>query len=226
MRDRNLFLPSDVNELSDQEEKIRVFRLCGLWEMLDSEFTGFRNNHIENKVKSDSPYEAFFTCYAGLKRNYRKARKKNDTVLLYLIGSRLSIYEFLLDVYKQFMPVYEARFEADFYDKVIDLAIFCGQICQMMHLSIKRRLDEGEYYFQHHSALQRGGAKKSAASNKAKFFIQSEWAKHQQDYQNNKSAFARHYSRRIKNELGTDVTEKTIREVWLTGTPATSKQAG
>jgi hypothetical protein len=71
-----------------------------------------------------------------------------------------------------------------------------------------------------------GGFAKNALHRKAKIFVQSEWMKHKQSYQNNKSAFARDYTRRVKNEHGADVTEKTIREVWLIDTPSAGKQAG
>ncbi len=57
--------------------------------------------------------------------------------------------------------------------------------------------------------------RRHAAKNEARKFIEAEWTKHQAGYQNNKSAFARDYSRLVKNTLGTDVTEKTIREIWL-----------
>lgn len=57
-------------------------------------------------------------------------------------------------------------------------------------------------------------------------FVKSEWAKHRNVYKNNKSAFARDYARRVLNEFSVQVTEKTIREVWLSNTPTTSKPAG
>jgi hypothetical protein len=63
-------------------------------------------------------------------------------------------------------------------------------------------------------------------NNKARDFIVSEWAKYQKDYQNNKSAFARDYVRRISHELDVTVTEKQMREVWLKDTPPASKPAG
>ncbi len=69
-------------------------------------------------------------------------------------------------------------------------------------------------------------AKSHTKGNKARDFVRTEWAMHKQAYQNNKTAFARDYSRRVKNEMETDVTEKTIREVWLTDTLPASKRAG
>ena len=228
MRNRNLFLPRDVNGLSSEVEKERVWRLCCLWYLLDDAFIKFKNDHIKNDVEVEgaAPYEVFFKSFTRVLRNYKNSRMKDDLVFKYYVGSRLQIYEFLMEIFEEFMPVYEARFEANFYDKAFELAISCGQVCQMMQISIDGRLDQGEYYFRHNSALRRGGATKAAGSNKAKAFVQSEWATHQQAYQNNKSAFARDYSRRVKNELGTDVTEKTIREVWLIHTPSAAKQAG
>jgi len=49
----------------------------------------------------------------------------------------------------------------------------------------------------------------------AKDFVQREWRAHRADYSENKSEFARHYARRVQNEMGVRVTDKTIREVWL-----------
>lgn len=54
-----------------------------------------------------------------------------------------------------------------------------------------------------------------AAKAKAKKFVQDEWDKHREAYNNNKSAFARDYSSRVKREMGISITEKTIREDWL-----------
>lgn len=61
-----------------------------------------------------------------------------------------------------------------------------------------------------------GGTGKARTYAPAKEFVRSEWVKHGvSDYHGNKSAFARDYSRRVKNEMGTDVTDKTISEAWL-----------
>ena len=83
-----------------------------------------------------------------------------------------------------------------------------------MDLAVKKAVSE---------KAKEGGFAKNALHRKAKIFVQSEWIKHKQSYQNNKSAFARDYTRRVKNELGTDVTEKTIREVWLIEPPSAGK---
>ena len=70
-----------------------------------------------------------------------------------------------------------------------------------------------------------GGRAKYKTHAAAKAFVQREWNKHLDVYQSNKSAFSRHYSRRVKKEFNVEVTERTIREVWLTNIPAASKQA-
>ena len=61
--------------------------------------------------------------------------------------------------------------------------------------------------------------------NGARDFVASEWKIHCGSYEQNKSAFCRDYVRRVLNEHGVSITEKTMREVWLNGTPAASKQA-
>jgi hypothetical protein len=72
---------------------------------------------------------------------------------------------------------------------------------------------------------QSGGRAKYKEHTKAKEFVQKEWEAHRDEYEGNKSAFARDYVRRVLNELNVKVTEKTLREVWLS-TPTTSKPAG
>jgi hypothetical protein len=62
-------------------------------------------------------------------------------------------------------------------------------------------------------------------TNKAKEFVVAEWQKHREQYGGNKSAFARDYSARVRNEFVNakgeplDIKEKTIRELWLSDTP-------
>jgi len=65
-----------------------------------------------------------------------------------------------------------------------------------------------------------------AIRNEAREFAKREWRAHSDSYDGNKSAFARYYVRRVKNEYNVDVTEKQMREVWLVDTPPASKPAG
>lgn len=80
--------------------------------------------------------------------------------------------------------------------------------------------------FQFGRDLKTQTARKSALKNKsqeemrkAKDFVQEEWRKNKDVYEGNKSEFARVYSRLVKQKIGVSVTEKTIRERWLTNTP-------
>jgi hypothetical protein len=68
-------------------------------------------------------------------------------------------------------------------------------------------------------------ARGHAPRNEARQWIWTEWMAYRAESPN-KSEFARLYSRRLKQERGLDVKEKTIREVWLRDPPAASKQAG
>lgn len=65
-----------------------------------------------------------------------------------------------------------------------------------------------------------------APTNAARQWIVAEWKTHRDAYGGNKSAFARDYVRRVKNELDVTITEKTMREVWLKDTPHASKPDG
>ena len=65
------------------------------------------------------------------------------------------------------------------------------------------------------SRAGQGGTAKGKRSEVARHFVTSEWDKHKTEYKQNKSAFARDYVRRVLREYEIQVTEKTIREVWL-----------
>lgn len=67
-----------------------------------------------------------------------------------------------------------------------------------------------------------GGKAKYETHNRAREFVAQEWATHRSAYGGNKSEFARHYVRRVFNEFGVSITEKTVREVWLADTPTAS----
>ena len=88
---------------------------------------------------------------------------------------------------------------------------------------MRRRLDEKLKKEVRSENARKGGLAKNFGSKVAREFVIREWAEHRLAYENNKSAFARDYSRRVKNELDVDVTDKTIREVWLSGPAAPKK---
>lgn len=53
----------------------------------------------------------------------------------------------------------------------------------------------------------------------AREWVRAEWDAHQGAYEGNKSAFARDYSARLRNERSIKVTEKQLREIWLKDKP-------
>lgn len=67
--------------------------------------------------------------------------------------------------------------------------------------------------------------KAHAPARVAKVFVQREWAMHRAAYDNNKSAFSRHYVKRVLNELDVNITEKQMREIWLKDTASGGKHA-
>lgn len=69
-------------------------------------------------------------------------------------------------------------------------------------------------------------AKRHAPGVLARKFVKAEWAIHRVAYQGNKSAFARDYVRRVKNEFDLKITEKQLREVWLKDAPPAGKPDG
>ena len=79
---------------------------------------------------------------------------------------------------------------------------------------------------------RRGALAKDKKASEVRRFVKSEWQLYKAQYNSNKSAFARDYAARLRNEF-TDpkgepfkITEKTIREVWLRNTPDAGNQAG
>lgn len=60
-----------------------------------------------------------------------------------------------------------------------------------------------------------GGRARSEPYREPKQFVQDEWSKHREDYENNKSDFARTYVRIVNQRFCVEVTERTIRESWL-----------
>ena len=64
------------------------------------------------------------------------------------------------------------------------------------------------------------------ANSNARKYTQDEWLKNRVGYKNNKSDFARTYSQLVLNQFGVTVTDKTIREVWLSDTPDAGIRAG
>ncbi|GAB3476760.1 hypothetical protein [Polaromonas eurypsychrophila] len=71
-----------------------------------------------------------------------------------------------------------------------------------------------------------GGRKKNERYVAARDFVASEWGQHRHAYCHNKSAFSRDYVKRVKNELDVNITEKQMREVWLSDTLTTSNPDG
>lgn len=59
----------------------------------------------------------------------------------------------------------------------------------------------------------------------ARTWVKNEWESHRDAYDSNKSEFSRIYVRRLMNERGIPVTEKTMRDVWLSDTPIASTPA-
>lgn len=77
-----------------------------------------------------------------------------------------------------------------------------------------------------------GGRARHGASNEAREWVRVQWQEHRQAYENNKSEFARHYMALVRERFVTRkgaplrITDKTIREVWLSDSPAAGKTAG
>lgn len=61
-----------------------------------------------------------------------------------------------------------------------------------------------------------GGEASHAKERRAQIFVQREWKQYGADvYGSNKAEFTRLYARRVENEFGVTVTERTMRERWL-----------
>jgi nicotinic acid phosphoribosyltransferase len=65
--------------------------------------------------------------------------------------------------------------------------------------------------------MKRRGGMRYAKNKEPKLFVQSEWLKHKEAYENNKTDFVEKYRKRVWNEYEVKITEKQMREVWLKG---------
>jgi hypothetical protein len=156
---------------------------------------------------------------------------------------RLKMLEESKALWSEWINTPEGKAQEKLHDALLDLSLdpeiseseLCSDFLRVVqHIQPGSRLEADSIfdlisplneYFKKTRAVKNAD-RRHAAGRAARAFVESEWTKNRAGYSNNKSAFARDYSRRVKNELGTDVTEKTIREVWLVDTPDASKQAG
>lgn len=131
--------------------------------------------------------------------------------------------------------------------QLIDLCAFGLVLLDRMALTGWGRFDYERCFFLHEQLFECfeyahdekkkvSRARKSAAAKykvnaEVRAYVLSEWSRHWQAYEGNKSEFARHYSvlvrQRFIDRSGAPfvVTEKTIREVWLKDTPIAGKEA-
>lgn len=106
---------------------------------------------------------------------------------------------------------------------VRDIEVLKNRLQVPRHLSDS--IDDAFKHAGSHLA-RKGGRAKHEKSNAARGFVQAEWQLHSHAYVGNKSAFARDYVRRVKNEFAVTVTEKQMREVWLKDPPSACRPDG
>lgn len=86
--------------------------------------------------------------------------------------------------------------------------------------NIKALVDQ-EHRVRARSRARELAAIRHAPNNAARAFVQSEWRKHRDVYDNNKTVFAIHYVTQVRDKFvdadghPLNIREKTIREVWL-----------
>jgi hypothetical protein len=96
---------------------------------------------------------------------------------------------------------------------------------QKKNIVEQARLDERK------SASKHAINTKNAPHRRAEEFVREEWSKNKAEYNNNKASFARDFvpivANKFKNNKGDPlkITEKQMREVWLSDTPPTRKPA-
>ena len=106
------------------------------------------------------------------------------------------------------------------------LLLLAHAAMDLAHLLVEKPIgpEERDAFLRERARL--GGIAKMKKYSPARTWVVSEWAAHHGSYEGNKTVFAKHYARRVKMEHGVEITEKTIREVWLRNTPFASKRAG
>ena len=229
MRNRNLFLPLDVDVIDEHTLKVRSWQLTKLWHSLHGNFLLFHSEHFKfEKDPGSDPYIAFFKCYALTLAEFRKTRWRGSAALRYHRRIRMGVYDGLHEIFKKFNMVYDYRVDecensAEFDIRLLHLAIDCGVAIERMRCIADGEFNYGALHLTRLDSLALGGRVKAAKTINAKKFVISEWRTHSDAYDGNKSEFARHYVRRLKIEMDVDVKEKTIRETWLLKPPAATR---
>ena len=125
----------------------------------------------------------------------------------------MGVYDGLYRIFKKFNTVYALRLDecedsAEFDLRLLELAMDCGIAMERMRSSKQGEFDFGALHLNRLESLLLGGRVRAAKTINAKKFVMSEWRNHSDAYGGNKSEFARHYVRRLKNEMDVDVKEK------------------
>ena len=84
-----------------------------------------------------------------------------------------------------------------------------------MHEGLSECLELGSSGDERSRLATKAAQARHAKTNEAKTFVRQEWEQHRDAYKGNKTAFSRDYVRRVKHELDVTITEKQLREVWL-----------
>ena len=169
-----------------------------------------------------------FKSLAELKKNYQIAIYSDEMMFESFQPPPISWNEKVIFAFRYmcFMDSVERSMISYPRYKETSLLNMTHAMSQAIDLLSDKPISENLMQKQRSEFARKGGLAKNLPKAKVKEFVINEWHLHKLEYKNNKSAFTRDYIRRVKNEFLVDVTDKTMREVWLTDTPAASKREG
>ena len=223
LRNRDFLHLDEITYEPDWRSYSRVKELGNVLLSIFSQFTEFGLIESERQLVTDqNRWEYFFRAYARTHRRFKNVRHaKGNDAIWYAYRVRTVALKRLFLHFKRYRGMYDSRYLDDeiYMELWTHLVFEAGQISEMLALHRQGEFTKAEHYLHYREMRALGGVRKNERSNAAKLFVISEWQSHRNSYGDNKSAFARHYVRRVKNEFAVDVTEKQLREVWLKPTP-------
>lgn len=185
------------------------------------------------QLASDRPSDLHSTdCTVELEAEVRRETERFKSVCDQLQGTSALLLKHLSLAVGSISMLFDTdgSFSPDSHAEAISTIQFCAYIRGFARQNQPSQADELAALVRR-AVGRSGGEKKNEPYKSAKVFVQDEWRAFRAEYRS-KSEFARHYAPRVRNEFVDGkgdplrVTEKTIREVWLSDNPPASKPAG
>jgi hypothetical protein len=188
----------------------------------------FKLNRMESDLVASKIANALTNAFEDQVRNgtdkdwYQLA---TDIVVLKTVGHKLGIS--IADLAKRINdvldpPNWETFFWIAQWDQELRMAKLVAleygkRVAVAADMQLESKLEEEQKRTRENFARS-GGIKRRELSNKAKKWVREKWLEEKASYDENKSEFARVYSNLVKREFAVQISEKRIREFWLSDT--------